>query len=675
MRDAALAESILKIFAMRAVAEIERTRSEVALRTSEASYRAIFEASEDAIFVHDWDSGAILDVSPKAEELFGQPVDQLRRMRIAAMSSNEPPYSEVEAVQWIEKAKSGPPVRFEWRARHRDGHLMWHEVCLKRATIAGQRRILAFIRDITANRSAEDALRASEEQYRAIFNASADALVLWNSRYQRVDVNPAYERMYGYSREEVVRGVRARDLSAEYRQRQEEIVARTLAGEPCQEEALETMSRNGTPFQIEVRTIPIQHRGEPHVLAMIRDVTDRKEAERRRAELEAQLRQAQKMEAIGHLTGGIAHDFNNLLTSIMGYVTLAAERSAGRDPKLTTYLDQAGLSCARARDLIQQMLTFSRGRRGKPQALTLAPLVRESVKLLRSSFPATVNLQVELDADAPPVLLDPVQLEQVLMNLAINARDAIRSSGDIRIAVRRTTAAAGVCASCRHDVEGEFVELAVADTGSGIQPEVRERMFEPFFTTKHVGQGSGMGLATVHGIVHEHGGHIIVESVTGNGTTFRVLLPALQPREGATPRPFLPDASQRLPRPTFAGRVAVVDDEVSVAQFMQELLVHWGLSVTTFHDARSALDALAANEDFHLVITDQTMPGMSGLEFARAARAVRPGLQIVLYTGYGQGIAPAELESAGVAALLRKPIEPPELVAVLSRHLRQATPA
>ena len=154
MRDAALAESILKIFAMRAVAEIERTRSEVALRTSEASYRAIFEASEDAIFVHDWDSGAILDVSPKAEELSGQPVDQLRRMRIAAMSSNEPPYSEVEAVQWIEKAKSGPPVRFEWRARHRDGHLMWHEVCLKRATIAGQRRILAFIRDITANRSA-----------------------------------------------------------------------------------------------------------------------------------------------------------------------------------------------------------------------------------------------------------------------------------------------------------------------------------------------------------------------------------------------------------------------------------------------------------------------------------------------------------------------------------------
>src|SRR5262249_1717626 len=161
--------------------------------------------------------------------------------------------------------------RFEWRARHRDGHLMWHEVRLKRATIAGQRRILAFVRDITASRSAEDALRASEEQYRAIFNASADALVLWNSPFQRVHLDPACERMYGYSRDEVLAGVRASDLPAEYRKRQEAIVARTLMGERCHEE-IETFRRNGERFPIEVRTIPIQHRGEPHVLAMIRDL-------------------------------------------------------------------------------------------------------------------------------------------------------------------------------------------------------------------------------------------------------------------------------------------------------------------------------------------------------------------------------------------------------------------
>ena len=250
--------------------------------------------------------------------------------------------------------------------------------------------------------------------------------------------------------------------------------------------------------------------------------------ERERARLEAQLRQAQKMEAIGHLTGGIAHDFNNLLTSIMGYVTLAAERSAdGRDDKLASYLEQAHLACGRARDLIQQMLTFSRSRRGEPRPLALAPLIRESVKLLRSSLPATVALGTDLDDDAPPVLLDPVQLEQVLMNLAINARDAMRSSGEIRVAMRFVGRVAEVCTSCRKNVEGDMVELSVSDNGPGIAADVQERMFEPFFTTKDIGQGSGMGLSTVHGIVHEHGGHVVVEKRAGRRRTLSCAAPCV----------------------------------------------------------------------------------------------------------------------------------------------------
>jgi PAS domain S-box-containing protein len=672
MRDRAMAEAMLKIFAARATAEIERLQGLAALRDSEASYRAIFDASEDPIFVHDWETGAILDASPKAEDVFGYTADELRRLRIADLSSNEPPYTEVEARRWIDEAKSDAPVRFEWRARHQDGHLMWHEIRLKPATIAGQRRLLAFIRDITASREAEDALRASEEQYRATFNASADALVLWNSRSQRVDVNPAYEQMYGYSRDEVLAGGRGREVTAEHRRQQEEIIARTLGGERCHEE-LETVRRNGERFPIEVRTIPIQHRGEPHVLAIVRDLTERRQVERDRERLEAQLRQAQKMEAIGHLTGGIAHDFNNLLTSIMGYVTLALERSEGSDAKTATYLDQASLSCKRARDLIQQMLTFSRGRRGEPRPLAPALLVRESVKLLRSSFPATVELRTKLD-DVPAALMDPIQLEQVLMNLAINARDAMQASGTIRILVRRSDRTAGVCASCRCNVDGEFVELAVADTGSGIPADVQERMFEPFFTTKEVGHGSGMGLATVHGIVHEHGGHILVESIAGRGATFRVLLPPLPSRDGATAEPPLAEHEQPLPRPALAGRVAVIDDEPSVSDFMQDLLTHWGLTVTLFEDGGKALEAIAAGDAFDLVITDQTMPGMTGIELARAVRELRPGLKVVLYTGYGEGIAPADIDSAGLAGLLRKPIEPSELLALLARYLRPRGP-
>jgi PAS domain S-box-containing protein len=671
MRDAALAESMLKIFAMRAVAEIERTRADAALRASEASYRAIFEASEDEIVVHDWDTGAFVDANPKACRTFGYSVEEFRRLTVAELSSGVPPYTATDAARWLEKAKGGEAVAFEWHRRHRDGSLHWGEVCLKAAEIAGTRRILAFTREITARKAAEDALRASEEQYRAIFNASADALVLWNSRSQRVDVNPAYERMYGYSRDEVLSGARARDLPSQYRKHQEEIVARTLAGERY-EEIMETTRRTGGRFPIEVRTIPIQHRGEPHVLAMIRDLTERRQVEDDRARLEAQLRQSQKMEAIGHLTGGIAHDFNNLLTSIVGYVTLAAERSADDgDDKLASYLDQAHLACERARDLIQQMLTFSRGRRGEPRPLALAPLIRESVKLLRSSLPATVALETDLGDDVPLVLLDPVQLEQVLMNLAINARDAMRSSGKIRVAIHYVGRTEEVCTSCRKIVDGNMVELSVSDNGPGITAAVQERMFEPFFTTKDVGQGSGMGLSTVHGIVHEHGGHVVVEKVPGAGARFRVLLPALrsQERVGALPRSSTRGAA--LPRASFAGRVAVIDDETSVATFMSDLLAHWGLKVTTFTDARAALDAIAGGAAFNLVITDQTMPGMTGINFARAVRAMDAALPIVLYTGYDEGLTAANVERAGVAALVRKPIEPSLLLAVLERHLQR----
>ena len=218
-----------------------------------------------------------------------------------------------------------------------------------------------------------------------------------------------------------------------------------------------------------------------------------------------------------------------------------------------------------------------------------------------------------------------------------------------------------------------MVELAVADNGGGILPHVQERMFEPFFSTKDVGKGSGMGLATVHGIVHEHGGHIVVESATDVGSTFRVLLPAL-PGDGA-PRIRAPVAPDAFPRARLAGRVAVVDDEMSVALFMADLLGQWGVTATTFANGREMLDSLATGSGFDLVITDHTMPGMTGLELARELHASRPGLPVVLYTGYGDGITATDVEHAGVVALVRKPIDTPALLTVLSKHLRQTTAA
>lgn len=398
---------------------------------------------------------------------------------------------------------------------------------------------------------------------------------------------------------------------------------------------------------------------------------ERGRAEAALREREAQLRQAQKMEAIGHLAGGIAHDFNNILTSIMGYIALADERDAAAgDDKLAKYLRQANLSCQRARDLIQQILTFSRGRRSERQPTSLSRVVGESTNLLRSSLPATLDLVTELDADAPPAMLDPVQAEQVLLNLCINARDATAGSGTVRVAVRGVAAAGGMCASCRQRVHGDFVELGVADDGPGITPAVMERMFEPFFTTKEVGKGSGMGLSTVHGIVHEHGGHVLVESETGCGAVFRVLFPALE-RGTAEAGADAAGAVSRAGRvPLLRGQVLVVDDEAMVAEFMRDLLESWGLRVTVAANGAQARD-LCAREPrrFDAVITDQTMPRITGLELARELKAASPDLPVILYTGYSDGLTEAEVKAAGALALVPKPAEPRALRTLLEAAL------
>ena len=906
MSDAEVTEAVLQIFAVRASAELERERGEAVLRASEASYRSIFEANEDAIFIHDWDTGAILDVSPKASQLYGHPREALRRLRVGDISLNLPPFTERDALARIEQARrQAGPVRFAWRARHRDGHLMWHEVTLKRAEVAGRLHVLAFVRDITEQRRIEEAVRASEEQYRAIFNASADALILWDSQYRRVDVNPAYERTYGWRREEVVgQGYEHPQYSAEYAWPRQELLRRALAGETCHAE-LEAIRKDGERILTEVHAVPFRHRGEPHVLAIVRDITERKRAEhalraseeqyraifnatddalvlrdaqfrivdvnaayeamsgrrraetvgiseltltrhataidrralhaealagrtvhfeaegrrdddqpfvlevrgipmmyggephvlyigrdaterkraeaalraseqqyraifnasadalvlrdadfrivdvnatyeamtgrsrdevlgadhvlanppevneairplhhralagepivietqlvrldgarydlelrgvpirhrgaphvlymgrditaRRRAEdqqreLQAQLRQVQKMEAIGQLTGGIAHDFNNILAAIMGYVGLALERPAAlADDKLADYLGQAEQGCRRARDLIQQMLAFSRGRHAERRPLPLAALIDESLRLLRATFPSSITLEVESADDAAVADVDPVQLQQVLLNLGINARDAIGIAGRIGFGARREAVASHRCASCDQPFSGVFSRLWVADSGPGIPPQLRARIFEPFFSTKAPGRGTGMGLATVHRIVHEHGGHLLV--ATEGGTRFDVLLPAdaavaaeIQPAASAKPavRPALP-----------RGRVLLVDDEESVLGFMRELLLSWGLEVAAVRRASAARDLLAAEGTrFDLLVTDQTMPELSGADLAHAAQALRPGLPVLLYSGHADLIDVEALKHSGIRRVLRKPLEPAEL--------------
>ncbi|MGE3774113.1 MAG: PAS domain S-box protein, partial [Gammaproteobacteria bacterium] len=813
--DSTLAEALLKIFAGRITAEIERGRADAAraaaeaarqrtldaLQRSEASYRAIFEAAEDAIFIHDWDTGAVLDVNPKACAMYGYSYDELRRISIADISSGIPPYTAEQALRHLMLVKDGRCPPFEWHRRNKDGSLHWDEVRLKAVTIGGKPHILAFTRDITDHKTALESLRGREEQYRAIWDGSADAMALWNRDLRIVDVNRAFTSMLGYEREDVIGKSFGRQLSqdaserrveliraaldgdeglmeadgvrkdgsrfeielrylpithagephvlavgrdiGERRRRERELRAseaqyrgifnasadalvlrdadfrivdvnatyesmsgytrdevigvdrvfanpvevvpairalhrRALAGEPI---VLETqlMRRDGACYDLELRGVPVLHGGQPHVLYMGRDITERRQAERQRADLERQLGQAQKMEAIGQLTGGIAHDFNNILTSVIGYVVLGQERAEVLgDATLQRQLGQVHLAAQRARDLIAQMLAFARRQRGERRVLSLAPLVRQSVQLLRATMPSSIVLDaLELDADpeeaTPLVEADAVQLEQVLFNLCINARDATGGTGHIRLALREA-GGGWRCSSCGARVDaGHWVEMSVTDDGAGIAPDVLERMFEPFFSTKDVGRGSGMGLAMVHGIVHDHFGHVRVNTQPGRGTSFRVMLPAAETGDATGAAPPGPVADSAAP---LRGRVMLVEDEPMVGDFMAELLRGWGLDVVLQRDPVAAVGWLddAAN-GLDVVITDQTMPRMTGIELAQQVILRRPGLPVLLYTGDAGLVDAPALAHQGVRSVMRKPIDPAALRTLMRRWLDERRPA
>jgi len=549
------------------------------------------------------------------------------------------------------------PVEFEEQVPQEDG--MHTYLSLKFPLYNAQGvayAVCGISSDITERKTAEEALRSSEERYHTIFNASVDGFALCTPDGRVMDANPAFCRLHGYTREELLAAESFQFVHPDSQLRCWAFFEAASAGHSLRSEA-KARRKDGAMFDVETHGVPVQYGNAPHLLLIMRDITERKQAEAERARLEAQLRQAQKMEAIGQLTGGVAHDFNNFLTTVMGYVAMAQERMAAQgDEKLDLYLERALRTGRQARDLIQQMLTYSRGKRGEPRALQLPPLVRESVKLMRSTLPSSIEFNTELDATLPPVLLDPVQLEQVLMNLCINARDAMQGVGTLSIALKKSTLRDSVCTSCHQPVRGTYVELAVGDTGCGISTEVVERMFEPFFSSKETGKGSGMGLSTVHGILHEHDGHIVVETAPGRGARFRVLFRPMADAEGETPRAETSgpvSASRQL-----KGRVLLVDDEPAVAEFMAELLGSWGLKVMSQLSPVEAQKLFAADpERYDIVVTDQTMPRLTGLDLARTLLTLRPDLQVILYTGYAERLTEAQTRGSGIRAFVTKPID------------------
>lgn len=671
----ALVESVLAIFAVRTASELVRLRMDQALRDSEQSYRTIFESSQDCIFIHDIDTGALVDVNPRVCEAYGYDHDKILQLSVGELGSGEPPYTQEDAAVAMQRARNGEVVKLEWHRRNADGSLAWDEVLLKRVRLAGVDRILAVTREITERKEREEALARSEDRLRATVEAALDCIIAMDSGGRIREFNPAAERCFGYRRAEVLgRPLAELIVPPRLRQAHQRGMERYLMGGDSRmlgrRVELTAMRADGSEFPVELTIAEAQGVDGVVFIGYLRDITLQREAEQSRAQLEAQLRQAQKMEAIGHLTGGVAHDFNNILTGIMGYLGMAEDlaRDLGH-ARLQQYLARARHSGTRATDLIQQMLTFSRGRRGDAQAVAPAPLVADGLRLVRATLPATVVLVRKLDETTPAVMFDAVQLEQVLVNLCINARDAMGGQGTLEISLRCLDTEAAVCTSCQQTFHGRHVVLSVEDTGPGVPEGVLHRMFEPFFTTKAPGQGSGMGLATVHGIVHEHGGHVIVANRASGGAGFHVLLP---------PSPDAPHAPARcddghmrtVEAPAvLSGRALLVDDDETARAFMSDLLSEWGLEVIAVDSPLEVGAIVASSAGFDVAILDHTMPHMTGLELARRLHADHPGLPVFLYSGYAAELDDADLPASGIRALLSKPVDTAELFRQLEKLL------
>jgi two-component system, cell cycle sensor histidine kinase and response regulator CckA len=512
----------------------------------------------------------------------------------------------------------------------------------------------------------EEEHRASEEQYRLLFENNPHPMWVYDQETLAfLAVNDHAIDHYGYSREEFL-GMTLRDVRppAEVGLLQEHVERRRS------ERAFKAFhsprtwrhrKKDGTLIDVEISASPIEFRGHTAWLALLSDVTEKRS-------LEAQLLQSQKIESMGRLAGGVAHDFNNLLGIITGYGELLRKRVAV-DPRLVKYVDEIVKAAERAAGLTRQLLAFSRKQVLQPRILDLNAVVGETEKMLRRLIGEDIKLVTVLDEHVDPVRADPGQMDQVLMNLAVNARDAMPRGGRLTIETGNVVLDQAYARQHAGVEPGHYVMLAISDTGHGMTPEVRARIFEPFFTTKDPGKGTGLGLATVHGIVHQSGGHIWAYSEPGHGTTFKLYLPRADAPEGEAEK--APFAEAELPRGSET--ILLVEDEQGLRELIRECLEGVGYTVL---EARHEVEALEICKrhpaPVHLLLTDVVMPVMSGRELAEQVRALRPEIRVLYVSGYTddavvlRGVLAADMEflqkpftPEGLARRVREVLDPP----------------
>lgn len=642
-------------------ADLKRKQAEDELLGALGKFRILLQSSPAPTIAYD-SQGRAEYVNPAFTQVFGWSVDELRDRKNEYLPEEFRALAE-ENVDLLQRGLR-ETVTFESHRRTKDGRMLDVSVRMavfrdKEGTPVG--RIVILI-DITAQKTAEKALRQSVEIFRALSENSQDGIMRFDQTLRHLYVNPMCEKQSGIPV--------ARFLGKTHREMQafpDSLVT-------LWEEALRQVFIKGEMYRLELQLptgvwvdwllSPEFDEGDEvaAVLATSRDISERKKAELEKERLEKHLRQAQKMESIGTLAGGIAHDFNNILAAIMGYAELALLQAKGGlipEKNLANILRASD----RARDLVRQILTFSRAADERLQNIQISPIIKEVLTLIRASLPSSIEIRANIQSSGM-IFADPTQIHQLFMNLFTNAWQAMEQKGEVLEVTVREIELREAPNLLPQLQPGPYVEIVVADQGVGIDPAIKERIFDPFFTTKNEGRGTGLGLAVVHGIITGLNGGILCDSIVDQGTTFTIYLPLI-PTE---PDKISNDEPRAGELPGGTERILLVDDEEDLVATSSSMLRSLGYSVTACTSSEQALDRFQeAPDGYDLLLVDHTMPKMTGRVLAGEVHQLRPQLPILLYTGSLSPMTAEEAAACGIGKILTKPFH----VAELATSLRQ----
>jgi two-component system cell cycle sensor histidine kinase/response regulator CckA len=631
------------------------------LRQSEANSLLLFANNPLPMWVVEWEGLRVLQVNDAAVSHYGY--DRLEFLQMCA-GDLHPVEEAPRLFASFQNGFSPDPQARQWHHRRKDGSVIDVEMFLHKMEYSGNAAALVVAQDITDRKRAEE----ERQKFFTLVENSRDFIAVADFEDNVEYVNPAGRAMLGMASAEAVRGTHSLDyvISDDLPLVYESILPalRTTGYWAGELRFRHCISGQALPMDFVGFQVKDPLTGQPRYIATVsRDITERRI-------LEQQLRHAQKFEAIGQLAGGIAHDFNNVIGAILGWAELGKEQATSSGPPLLTYFEKICTQCDRVTALVWQLLAFARRQILEPRILNLNQTAQEVLNLLDKVIGKDIEIRNILAEDLCPVRADPTQLEQVLMNLCINSRDAMPSGGLLTIETRNTEFTEQQCRSVPGLKPGDYAELRVSDTGMGMDAAVRERIFEPFFTTKGTGKGTGLGLATVFGIVKQHGGYILVESEPGSGSTFRLFFPA----DVTGDRPdYHHPVVEAEPVRGGSETILLADDHEGIREMAHAALSGLGYKVLLARDGEEAVVIFSQHRnDISLILFDVIMPRLSGPQAYAAITAIKPGISVIFATGYSNELgALADIADRGVS-ILRKPYSPGALCRKIRETLDQA---